>query len=795
MLLLATLLAAPLAFGAVQEWAWGAMAVGAFLMLLLWSIAGARQGHLKILWSPLYVPTLLFLLLGTIQFSAHRTLDPIATRESLLKLSTALIFFFLAGQLLAIRAQKMLRDCGFTVVVYSFSLALLAMLQFFSSHGLIYWSVRTPGSPFGPYVNHNHYAGLMEMLIPVGAGYVLSRPRDDPLRTSLGFALLVPVASLLLCGSRGGFISLFAEVVILGAILLWPAPAPGRRSLAAAGGLGITAAVLLFLWMDPGEVSRHLLTIAHTAQSPEATFGDREVATLDCLHILRDRPWMGVGLGGFETAFPAYQSFPTDFVWGHAHNDFAEALAETGLVGGVLMVAALAMFFHLAFKRLGERLRCDAGWIRLGAALGCCGLLVHSFVDFNLRIPANAAWFAVLASVATIAPMGGGQSSDVKGVKIMAEAAKGWPWRISSRDEADGRALGRLVYGASHPARGAMLLAGASLICLCGHAWAQNPVTPTTVAPISSLGPAASSASPSNRVGARYVIARDDLLEVYVVGLQELSRQYRVDGDGMITVPMLPQPVMAAGLTLDQLSEALRKNLLDAGVLTDPQITVTVKSSPWNSVVLSGAAKKPGVYPVYGHTTLLELLTQSEGLSDDAGSTAIVTRAENAQGGPGPNTAGATQDAGPASSRTVDVDVWRLWQNGDASQNVDLYPGDRVMVQRAGIIYVVGAVNRSGGFVLSNNQEQMTVLKAIALAGNFTRAAKPGKAVIIRKISNAPGGRQEVPVDLKKVLSNRAPDQQLLANDIIYVPESGVKRTLDEILNAAVYTTVWRAPY
>jgi polysaccharide export outer membrane protein len=258
---------------------------------------------------------------------------------------------------------------------------------------------------------------------------------------------------------------------------------------------------------------------------------------------------------------------------------------------------------------------------------------------------------------------------------------------------------------------------------------------------------------------------------------------------------MLSRPVMAAGLTLDQLSEAIRKDLLDGGLLTDPQVVVTVKSSALNSVVLSGAVKKTGVYPIYGHTTLLELLTEGEGLSDDAGSTAIVTRAENAPGGPGPDADQAAQDANPAISRTVKVDVWRLWQNGDASLNVDLHPGDRVMVQRAGIVYVLGGVNRAGGFVLSNEQEQMTVLKAVALAGNFTHEAKPAKAVIIRKASNAPGGRQEVQIDLKKVLSNRAPDQQLLASDILYVPESGVKRTLDLVLNTAVGASVWHLPY
>src|SRR5208337_1193587 len=107
----------------------------------------------------------------------------------------------------------------------------------------------------------------------------------------------------------------------------------------------------------------------------------------------------------------------------------------------------------------------------------------------------------------------------------------------------------------------------------------------------------------------------------------------------------------------------------------------------------------------------------------------------------------------------------------------------------------MGGVIRAGGFVLSNEQEQMTVLKAIALAGNFTHEAKPAKAVIIRKAPGAPGGRQEVWIDLKKVLSNRAPDQQLLASDILYVPESGVKRTLGTVLNTAVNASVWRIPY
>lgn len=337
------------------------------------------------------------------------------------------------------------------------------------------------------------------------------------------------------------------------------------------------------------------------------------------------------------------------------------------------------------------------------------------------------------------------------------------------------------------------LLTQLVLICLAGAAWAQDPISPQAVAAVDSAVAAAPSASTLNlTTRQRYVIARDDLLDVDVVGVQELSREYRVDGDGMITLPMLSRAVMAAGSTLDQLSQRIRENLVGAGLLRDPQITVSVKSSPWNTVVLSGAAKKTGVYPVYGHTTLLELLTEAEGLSDDAGNNAIVTRAEKPFAGTEPSSAARPGDL---SSRTSKVDVGRLWRNGDASLDVDLHPGDRVTVERAGIVYVLGAVNRAGGFVLSNDQEQMTVLRAIALAGNFTHDAKPAHAVIIRKTPGASGEKREVRVDLKKVLSSQAPDQPLLASDILYVPESGARRTLDTIVNTAVYTSIWRLPY
>jgi O-antigen ligase len=291
-----------------------------------------------------------------------------------------------------------MRVLGLAVTVYALALAVFAIAQFFSSPGLIYWTVkpRWGGWVFGPYVNHNHYAGLMEMLIPLAAVYVLSRPPRHPARPLLGFAVCVAVASVLLSGSRGGLIALGAEVLILAVILLQRVP--GRR-LAAAGALGMIVAVSLFLWMDRGDILKRFSTVAGLARTPEATFGERRLVALDALRMFRHRPITGVGLGSFETAYPPYRSFPSDFEWDHAHNDYAEALAETGLAGLVLMLVSLGLFLGVAFSNLGERLQHEQGWMQLGAALGCCGLLVHSLVDFNLHIPANAAWFAFCAGL------------------------------------------------------------------------------------------------------------------------------------------------------------------------------------------------------------------------------------------------------------------------------------------------------------------------------------------------------------------------------------------------------------
>ena len=408
LLLVVTLIGAPWALGAVVTWAWVALGILASLLLFLWAISSVRQGALKLVWSPLYLSVALFFLLGLVQYLARLTLDRAETRQALVLLATDVIFFFLAIQLFSSASSETWRRFGLTVLVLAGSLGLFAILQFLAGESKIYGLVEIGGTTFfGPYVNPNHFAGLMEMLVPVAVMYIAGRRERRPV-VILGWLALgavIAVASLLLSGSRGGLLALAAEIVIALALV-----ARGRRRIARRHLGAVTAAVvlggaLLFAWVDPGWVSERLALVANVGGPAWAELADfRKSMAVDSLRMLSHHPVLGVGLGNFATAYPRYQSFPSNLWIDYAHDDYVQAFAETGLLGAALILSALALFFRLAFGGLDHRLSSEREWIRVGAALGCCGLLVHSFFDFNLHIPANAAWFAVLAGLACSAP-------------------------------------------------------------------------------------------------------------------------------------------------------------------------------------------------------------------------------------------------------------------------------------------------------------------------------------------------------------------------------------------------------
>jgi polysaccharide biosynthesis/export protein len=286
-----------------------------------------------------------------------------------------------------------------------------------------------------------------------------------------------------------------------------------------------------------------------------------------------------------------------------------------------------------------------------------------------------------------------------------------------------------------------------------------------------------------------YVIGPDDLLNVYVLDVPELSREYRVSNSGTVALPVLAKPLTAAGLTLGQFSEKLSQELLGEGLVSDPHVTASVVQSTLHSVAVTGAVRRPQVYLVLTQTTLLDVLSQAEGLTDDAGSVAVVSRGSIAM------RALADSPNHGEKADTFTVNLRRLLETGDPTLNPVIYPGDRITVPRAGVVYVVGAVNKPGRFSMNADGQGMTVLQAIALAEDTKNTASKSLTVILRSDAQAKDGRDRIMVNLKAVLQGKQPDPKLRAEDIVFVPESTGKRALNRGIESIVEAATGVAIY
>ncbi|MBI3663852.1 MAG: polysaccharide biosynthesis/export family protein [Acidobacteria bacterium] len=253
-----------------------------------------------------------------------------------------------------------------------------------------------------------------------------------------------------------------------------------------------------------------------------------------------------------------------------------------------------------------------------------------------------------------------------------------------------------------------------------------------------------------------YAIGPQDLLGIVFLEAAELSRDVRVSPDGTISLPYLAERVRLTGLTLSQAEELLKRKYQEAGILNQPNISITLKELVSRPVTVMGAVRTPGVFQLGAQTPLLRVLTQAGGITDDAGPYVQVVRA------------GTTAQDQVIQVRIEDLRLGRL------EANIPVNGGDTVNVLPAGTIYVVGAVNRPGRHALRGDSEQLTVLRVVALAEDLKRTAKPEASVILRK--DASGATREIPVDLRKILQRKAPDVAVMANDVLFVPDSLGKR-------------------
>ena len=301
---------------------------------------------------------------------------------------------------------------------------------------------------------------------------------------------------------------------------------------------------------------------------------------------------------------------------------------------------------------------------------------------------------------------------------------------------------------------------------------AQGPAQGANPAPSTSALPAPPTGSPPASLSGVYLISPNDILDVYVYDVPELSRTYMVSPSGIVSMPLLSAPVEAAGLTTDQFARALEEAYRQSGRLQRPEIAISVKSSPASSVAVEGAVKNPLIIPVIARTRLVEVLTQCGGLADDAGTNVTIARS--------PLALRKIAAEGGLVAPTLTIEVKRVMDVTDPASSIAVWPGDRVTVERQlpEVYYVLGEVKSPGGYTLKKGRDELTVLRAVALAGDLTSVAKKNKAMIIRRDPKSPKGREEIKLDLQGILTGKSPDPILQADDILFVPGSGSKKAL-----------------
>ncbi|GAC1631181.1 MAG: hypothetical protein NVS9B14_02650 [Candidatus Acidiferrum sp.] len=308
-----------------------------------------------------------------------------------------------------------------------------------------------------------------------------------------------------------------------------------------------------------------------------------------------------------------------------------------------------------------------------------------------------------------------------------------------------------------------------------------------------------------------YLLGSDDLLDVSVFEAPDLNRTVRVSANGEISLPLLGD-VRAAGLTSPGLGVVLEE-LLRRSYMKDPHVGVFVREVQSHPVSVFGAVGKPGVYQIRGAKTLIEVLSMAQGLANDAGDTVIVMRQTPTATGHAldevvkipaagslaeqpPDAKAPDPGTVPEESKATEVSLKELLDSGSSAYNVLVYPGDVVKVTRAGIVYVLGEVKKPGGFILSNN-ENITVLQALALASGLTRTSAANKSRIIR-VDKTTGTRSEIPIHLKEILAGKSPDQVLLSKDVVFIPNSTGKTVLyrgaEAVIGIGSSVVVYRTP-
>ena len=297
-------------------------------------------------------------------------------------------------------------------------------------------------------------------------------------------------------------------------------------------------------------------------------------------------------------------------------------------------------------------------------------------------------------------------------------------------------------------------------------------------------------ASLGNATLADIPIGAGDLLHIEVFDVPELSRDIRVSTTGQIGFPLVHDRIRAAGVTTFQLEQKIQELLRQNGLVSDPQVSVFVKEQNSQPVTIIGAVARPMTYQVNRPTSVLELIANAGGITDGAGTVILITRRAETESvipiSTSPKSSEPAASDLDSGSKTIRIQLQDLLNTENAAFNIPIYGGDVINVPVAGIVYVTGGgVSQQGGYVIQSHGEQITVLKAVALAHGLGGYAKPDDAVIYRLNPNT-GKREAIPVHIKEIEQNKSQDVAMKSNDILYVPDSLARKILVKGAEAAV---------
>jgi len=385
----ALLFFAPLARGAVQPWAQSVMLAMACLLATALLMEKALVGAIIVPKTPLDKPFLALTALIVLSFLF--SLDRADGVEAIAMFAVYGVIFYAARHLATTRVGQ--RQVVYLLIALATVVALVALIKHFSPQLTPTWwqyDLDDDTMASGPYGNHNHLAGLLEMIIPLLLGLFLTRARRGAALFLLIYLAIFLTATHILTLSRGGWTSLAAALAVMLIILLAQKRFTGKKLLlSVVGGL-----VLTFLFILAGtHVIERLLTL--TDKETVLDFEGRTIAWKGCLHMIAAHPLLGTGPGSFATCFPSWQPPGVTARFFYAHNDYLQFAAELGLPVAAIIVWIVMLLIRRMSHLLSHPSRQTWG-ISLGAAIGILAIIFHSFVDFNLRIPANAAVFTVM---------------------------------------------------------------------------------------------------------------------------------------------------------------------------------------------------------------------------------------------------------------------------------------------------------------------------------------------------------------------------------------------------------------